>query len=95
MPALIDATWNSLIVGVAAAILATILGICAARAVTRYHSFGTLRRPRLRCREILMKSSRKPTTPRPVIRNSTSSADTVTSDMVNRWASAYAARLAR
>ena len=34
-PALIDATENSLIVGIAASILATILGICAARAITR------------------------------------------------------------
>lgn len=39
-PALIDATGNSLIVGVAAAILSTILGICAARAVTRYRFPG-------------------------------------------------------
>lgn len=39
-PALIDATWNSLIVAVAAAIVATILGICAARAVTRYRFPG-------------------------------------------------------
>jgi spermidine/putrescine transport system permease protein len=39
-PALIDATWNSLIVGVAAAILSTLLGICAARAVTRYRFPG-------------------------------------------------------
>jgi spermidine/putrescine transport system permease protein len=39
-PALIGATENSLIVGVAAAILSTILGICAARAVTRYRFPG-------------------------------------------------------
>lgn len=39
-PALIDATWNSLIVGVSASILATILGICAARAITRYRFPG-------------------------------------------------------
>jgi spermidine/putrescine transport system permease protein len=39
-PALIDATENSLIVGFAAAILSTILGICAARAVTRYRFPG-------------------------------------------------------
>jgi spermidine/putrescine transport system permease protein len=39
-PALIDATENSLIVGVAAALLSTILGICAARAVTRYRFPG-------------------------------------------------------
>jgi spermidine/putrescine transport system permease protein len=42
-PALLDAAWNSLIVGVCAAILATILGICAARAITRYRFPG--RRP--------------------------------------------------
>ena len=41
--ALLDAAWNSLIVGVAASILATVLGICAARAVTRYRFPG--RRP--------------------------------------------------
>ena len=39
-PALIDATQNSLIVGIAASILATILGICAARAMTRYRFPG-------------------------------------------------------
>ena len=39
-PALLDATENSLIVGIAASILATILGICAARAVTRYRFRG-------------------------------------------------------
>ncbi|MBU2108515.1 MAG: ABC transporter permease [Alphaproteobacteria bacterium] len=39
-PALLDAAWNSLIVGVAAAILSTILGICAARAITRYRFRG-------------------------------------------------------
>lgn len=42
-PALIDAAWNSLIVGVAAAVISTVLGICAARAVTRYRFPG--RRP--------------------------------------------------
>jgi spermidine/putrescine transport system permease protein len=42
-PALIDAAWNSLIVGVAAAVLSTVLGICAARAITRYRFPG--RRP--------------------------------------------------
>jgi spermidine/putrescine transport system permease protein len=41
--ALLDAAWNSLIVGVAASVLATVLGICAARAVTRYRFPG--RRP--------------------------------------------------
>ncbi len=39
-PALIDATENSLIVGIAASLLSTILGICAARAVTRYRFPG-------------------------------------------------------
>ncbi len=39
-PALIDAAWNSLMVGVSASLLATILGICAARAVTRYRFRG-------------------------------------------------------
>ena len=32
-------------------------------------------RPRLRCLEILMKSSRKPTSPMPTIRNSSSRAE--------------------
>ncbi|MBA3448902.1 MAG: ABC transporter permease, partial [Pseudaminobacter sp.] len=35
-PALLDAAWNSFVVATAAAILSTVLGICAARAVTRY-----------------------------------------------------------
>lgn len=39
-PALLDAAWNSLMVGVTASILATILGICAARAITRYRFKG-------------------------------------------------------
>ncbi len=39
-PALIDAAWNSLMVGVSAAILSTVLGICAARAITRYRFPG-------------------------------------------------------
>ncbi len=39
-PALLDATWNSLIVGISAAILSTTLGICAARAITRYRFPG-------------------------------------------------------
>ena len=39
-PALLDAAWNSLMVGVTAAILATVLGICAARAITRYRFPG-------------------------------------------------------
>lgn len=42
-PALIDAAWNSLIVGVSAAVLATTFGILAARAITRYRFSG--RRP--------------------------------------------------
>ena len=41
--ALLDAAWNSLIVGIAASLLATVLGICAARAITRYRFPG--RRP--------------------------------------------------
>jgi spermidine/putrescine transport system permease protein len=39
-PALLDAAWNSLMVGVTASILSTILGICAARALTRYRFPG-------------------------------------------------------
>jgi spermidine/putrescine transport system permease protein len=39
-PALLDAAWNSLVVGIAAAILSTVLGICAARAITRYRFPG-------------------------------------------------------
>lgn len=39
-PALIDAAWNSLMVGVSAATVATALGICAARAITRYRFPG-------------------------------------------------------
>ncbi|MEP9399203.1 ABC transporter permease [Mesorhizobium sp. KR2-14] len=39
-PALLDAAWNSLLVGIAAAILSTVLGICAARAITRYRFPG-------------------------------------------------------
>ena len=42
-PALLDAAWNSLIVGVSAAVLSTTLGILAARAITRYRFPG--RRP--------------------------------------------------
>ncbi|PSJ56814.1 ABC transporter permease [Kumtagia ephedrae] len=38
--ALLDAAWNSLVVGVASAMLATVLGICAARAITRYRFPG-------------------------------------------------------
>ncbi|BCG92545.1 ABC transporter permease [Mesorhizobium sp. 131-2-1] len=39
-PALIDATWNSLIVGVSASLLSTVLGILAARSITRYRYPG-------------------------------------------------------
>jgi spermidine/putrescine transport system permease protein len=39
-PALLDAAWNSLIVGIAAALLATVFGVCAARAITRYRFPG-------------------------------------------------------
>lgn len=39
-PALIDAAENSLLVGSCAAVLATVLGICAARAITRYRFPG-------------------------------------------------------
>ncbi len=39
-PALLDAAWNSLIVGVSAAILSTVLGILAARSITRYRYPG-------------------------------------------------------
>jgi spermidine/putrescine transport system permease protein len=39
-PALINAAENSLIVGAAAAVLSTVLGVCAARALTRYRFPG-------------------------------------------------------
>ncbi|RWG67576.1 ABC transporter permease [Mesorhizobium sp.] len=39
-PALIDATWNSLVVGASAAILSTVFGILAARSITRYRYPG-------------------------------------------------------
>ncbi len=39
-PALTDAAWNSLLVGVSASLLSTIFGICAARAITRYRFPG-------------------------------------------------------
>jgi len=39
-PALIDSAWNSLIVGLSASVISTILGICAARAITRYRFPG-------------------------------------------------------
>lgn len=42
-PAMLDAAWNSLVVGLSAAILSTVLGICAARALTRYRF--PMRRP--------------------------------------------------
>ena len=44
-----------------------------------------LRRPSERCLLILMKSSRNPTTPSPVNRNSTSSADADGAVQVIRW----------
>src|SRR5690606_39873745 len=37
---LVSAAWNSLAVGLATAVLATLLGICGARAVTRYRFRG-------------------------------------------------------
>ena len=40
-------------------------------------NFIRLFRPRLRCLRILMKSSRKPTTPSPVVRYSSSQPDAV------------------
>ncbi|MGE0500829.1 MAG: ABC transporter permease [Rhizobiaceae bacterium] len=39
-PVLLDATLNSLYVGIAASVLSTVLGICAARALTRYRFPG-------------------------------------------------------
>ncbi|PWJ91975.1 MULTISPECIES: ABC transporter permease [Mesorhizobium] len=39
-PALLDAAWNSMIVGVSAAVLSTVLGILAARSITRYRYPG-------------------------------------------------------
>ncbi|QPC90564.1 ABC transporter permease [Mesorhizobium sp. INR15] len=39
-PALLDAAWNSLVVGVSAAVLSTVLGILAARSITRYRYPG-------------------------------------------------------
>ncbi|RJT40899.1 ABC transporter permease [Mesorhizobium waimense] len=39
-PALLDAAWNSLVVGVSASILATVFGILAARSITRYRYPG-------------------------------------------------------
>lgn len=39
-PALLDAAWNSFVVATAASILSTVLGICAARAITRYRFAG-------------------------------------------------------
>jgi spermidine/putrescine transport system permease protein len=37
---MMQAAWNSLIVGISVALLSTILGICAARAITRYRFRG-------------------------------------------------------
>ncbi|WP_137930745.1 ABC transporter permease [Mesorhizobium comanense] len=39
-PALLDAAWNSLIVGISASVLSTVLGILAARSITRYRYPG-------------------------------------------------------
>ncbi|MER8483289.1 ABC transporter permease [Mesorhizobium sp. M1322] len=39
-PALLDAAWNSLVVGLSASILSTVLGILAARSITRYRYAG-------------------------------------------------------
>ncbi|CAN7311590.1 ABC transporter permease [Mesorhizobium amorphae] len=39
-PALLDAAWNSLVVGVSASVLATVFGILAARSITRYRYPG-------------------------------------------------------
>ncbi|MER9739693.1 MULTISPECIES: ABC transporter permease [unclassified Mesorhizobium] len=39
-PALLDAAWNSLIVGISASVLSTLLGILAARSITRYRYPG-------------------------------------------------------
>ncbi len=39
-PELLSSAWNSFIVGIAAAVISTILGICAARAITRYRFRG-------------------------------------------------------
>lgn len=37
---MLQAAWNSLVVGVAVSLLSTVLGICAARAITRYRFRG-------------------------------------------------------
>jgi spermidine/putrescine transport system permease protein len=39
-PAMLDAAWNSAMVGVSVSVVSTLLGICAARAMTRYHFRG-------------------------------------------------------
>ena len=52
-------------------------------------SLAPLRRPRLRCMYSLMKSSAKPTRPRPVIRNSTSSPDADMALPVTTWPIRY------
>jgi hypothetical protein len=46
---------------------------------------AVLFRPRLRARRSPMKSSRNPTIPSAVVRNSTSSADAVIGSLVSRW----------
>ena len=71
-----------------------LLGNCSARIAKTTAtsvwpaSFSRERRPRLRCLLILMKSSRKPIRPSPVIRKSTSMPLTVGSCPVTRWATA-------
>lgn len=37
---MLEAAWNSLVVGICVAVLSTLLGICAARAITRYRFRG-------------------------------------------------------
>ncbi len=37
---MMEAAWNSLVVGISVALLSTVLGICAARAITRYRFRG-------------------------------------------------------
>ncbi len=39
--AMVNALWNSLMVAVASSLLATVLGVCAARAITRYRFRGS------------------------------------------------------
>ncbi len=80
VPAKARLTWVSRTVEMngAAGVRPCALGNCSARIAKAIPtracpaSFCLLRRPRLRWREILMKSSRKPTSPRPPARKSTS-----------------------